>query len=286
MSQTIEIEEIVKDVESEYVEELKTALKAAEKAGKVMDSYSNRNAVVEKRKSSYSDLVTEADIECQKAIIEVISDSYPQDSFLAEEEGLKPDSKDRYWVIDPIDGTTNFMTGFDYFCTSIALRVKHESKIGVVYSPETGLNKLFYAVKDEGSYVKGINSGKIRKLETSQRSLKDSSVVIDHSNLDDKSRHINGEFINSLMKTGMSFRRPGSAALNLANIGAGSLDGAIIHVNDWDYAAGSLIIEEAGGEVNLNQIKSNNLTEVISSNGIIQENLSERNARYFNSEKQ
>lgn len=284
MGFNFEVESIVDEFSSNYREELTVALKAAEKAGQVMESYSDVDASIYDRKSAYSDIVTEADIDSQNKIVNTISQTFPEDEFLAEEEGLKADSDERYWVIDPIDGTTNFKTGFEYFCTSIALRIEDKPKVGVIYSPKTGLNKVFIAVEAEGSYVIDKNSGRLHKLSVSDRSLKDSSVVIDHSSITDKSRHINGDFINNLMQRGVSFRRPGSAALNLANIASGKLDGAIIHVSDWDYAAGELMIEEAGGEIHKNYLESNNLTEVIASNGEVQSELVDRNARYFNSE--
>lgn len=131
--------------DSEYSDELEVALEAAEAAGEVIDEYADGEAEIQGSKSSPGDIYTEADIRAQERIVEVISESFPDDGFLAEEEmGYQEEGKaGRRWVIDPVDGTTNFQKGLDYFCTSIAFEVKGETRVGVVYSPESGLSSLF-----------------------------------------------------------------------------------------------------------------------------------------------
>ncbi|MDY6766298.1 MAG: inositol monophosphatase family protein, partial [Candidatus Nanohaloarchaea archaeon] len=105
------------------------------------------------RKSSYTDLVTEADHAVQETVVETIAAEFPGDGFLAEEDDLRPEGEDRVWVIDPIDGTTNFAHGFPYYCTSIALQVDGEPVVGVVNRPPQ--EELFTAVRGGGASLNG-----------------------------------------------------------------------------------------------------------------------------------
>ena len=140
--------------DSRFSEELTVALEAAEKAGEIIDEYAAGKAKVEGQKSSGNDIFTEAELKCQEVIVETVTEAFPEDSFLAEEDlDYNEENEDgRKWIVDPIDGTSNFQRGLEYFCTSIAFEVDGDKKLGVVYSPEKGISKLFFALKNRGAY--------------------------------------------------------------------------------------------------------------------------------------
>lgn len=134
----------------DFEEELQTAFRAGEDAGEVIDSFVENGFETEDKEDGST--VTEADRKAQEKVVEVISERFPEDGFLGEEEGLSPSGENRFWVIDPIDGTFNFDHGFSHFCVSIALKVEGETVLGVVYSPESSADDTYLAVKGEGAY--------------------------------------------------------------------------------------------------------------------------------------
>ncbi|MFB6265945.1 MAG: inositol monophosphatase, partial [Candidatus Nanohaloarchaea archaeon] len=185
-----------------FERELEVAEEAARKAGEVMQRYREDGFSID-RKDSYTDLVTEADREAQEVIVETIQEEFPEDGFLGEENDLRPDGEDRVWVIDPVDGTTNFVHGFPYYGTSIALRVGDVSKAGVVYYPS--MDEMFSAVEDGGATVNG------KEIQVSDvGELRDSLLFIP---LHDSSREELDkglELVDDAIRNPASYRRPGA----------------------------------------------------------------------------
>jgi myo-inositol-1(or 4)-monophosphatase len=188
-------------------------------------------------------LVTEADLASEKFIINKIEKAYPSHSILAEEGAAKNKNSAFKWVIDPLDGTTNFAHRFPFYCVSIALEYKKEIVVGVVYDPER--RELFYAAKNGGAYL---NDRKIRvSCETElSRALLATGFPYD---IGTSSEDNLGHFVR-LAKLARGIRRAGSAALDLCYLACGRIDGFWeLKLSPWDTAAGKLIVEEAGGRV-------------------------------------
>lgn len=220
--------------------ELKVAQKACAEAGKIALKFFREGFEV--RHKGKADLVTDADIACEKKIKEVIAKAFPTHSFLGEESGRKGNSE-FLWVVDPIDGTTNFSHRLEVFCHSIALVKGGDILCGAVFNPVQ--EKLFCAEKGKGSFF---NGKKIHVSKTSQ--LVDSLLVTgfpyERNSLDDKTL----KSIANLRGKCQDLRRFGSAALDLCNVACGVLDGYFEYsLQPWDVAAGLLIVREAGGKV-------------------------------------
>jgi myo-inositol-1(or 4)-monophosphatase len=271
--------------ESEFSEELGVALEAAEKAGEIMDKYAGGEAEIEGEKATVGDIYTEADLKCQEVIVETITEAFPDDSFLAEEdlEYNEENEDGRRWIIDPVDGTSNFQRGLEYFCTSIAFEVKDDTKLGVVYSPEEGLSKVFFAVKDEGAYTAPESSDlkEVERLEVSEVENPRRSMVFSRiSNLEDEYLD-QKEAWSQLAGEGVSLRYMGAGALEICKVASGAGEGFISHTEArWDFAAAELLVREAGGEVEVEESKVPGKHRIIASNGEIQ-NLLKENSREF-----
>ena len=210
-------------------------------------------------------LVTDVDFACQERIIKLIRQSFPQDHIISEEKSNRFDGTQNRWIVDPLDGTTNYAHGYPFFCTSIAYEVKGEVVLGVVYNPI--FKELFTGRKGRGAYLNG------RRLNVSGiRTLKNSllSTGFPYDIVTSKDNNID-HFINFLYHA-QAVRRDGSAALNLSYVAAGRFDGYWeLKLNSWDMAAGALIVREAGGRItNLRggrfDIYKN---DVIATNGLI-----------------
>lgn len=219
---------------------VQTAEEAARRAGHVLRAWSSKFTVREK---SRANLVTEADEASQKAIHEFIHGRYPQHGFCGE-EGLSvenPDSPYR-WVIDPLDGTTNYVHGFPYFAVSIGLECRGEMIVGAVFDPVH--DEMFLAARGEGATLNR------RPLKCSEVDRLEQALVI--SSLP-TSTSINDEPVKRFLRVlpiAQTVQRTGSAALNLANIAAGRVDGFwSSSLKPWDMAAGILLVEEAGGRI-------------------------------------
>jgi len=222
---------------------LNIAVKAARRAGSVI----NRAVLeggLEVRAKNRNDFVTQVDRAAEQAIIDVIRRAYPDHSFLAEESGAAQGARTEYlWVIDPLDGTTNFIHGFPQYCVSIALEHKGVLTQAVVYDP--GKNELFTASRGRGAFL---DDRRIRASRCAH--LKDALVGTgfpfkELSRLDLYLRQL-----RTLMGTCAGVRRAGSAALDLAYVAAGRMDAFWeMGLSRWDMAAGALLIQEAGGLV-------------------------------------
>jgi myo-inositol-1(or 4)-monophosphatase len=218
-----------------------TAVQAARKAGFVL-----KTRLGKKRKVGYKgvvNLVTEMDILAEKIIVSEIRKHFPDHSILAEERTATCQESDYRWVIDPLDGTTNYAHGFPIFCVSIALTKNNEPILGVVYDPTR--DELFVAEKSKGARLNG------RRLYVSSESDLSRSLLATGFPYDIRETRINNfDHFHNFAIRAQAVRRAGSAALDLCYVAAGRFDGFWeMKLAPWDLAAGSLMVSEAGGTV-------------------------------------
>lgn len=226
-----------------YKNELKIAMEAADIASNIILDYRNSKAFDIELKGK-NDLVTDADVASEKAIISHISKQFPDDSFLAEETSNELSlPKGRVWIIDPIDGTTNFAHGFPVFCVSIALWENGEPIVGLV--KEVAKGELFYATKGGGAWL-GEQRLNVSKLTDPSQSLLGTGFPYTSFTYVDEYLSL----FKSLMQSTHGIRRPGAASYDLCCVAAGRFDGFFeLGLSPWDVAAGALIILEAGGSL-------------------------------------
>ena len=219
----------------------KIAVNAALKAGSYI--LKNLGKVKSVRYKGEINIVTEIDKKAESIIVNTIKKAYPDHNFLAEEKIYKKRNLDYTWIIDPLDGTTNFLHGFPIFCVSIALQYKDDIILGVVYDPTR--DELFYAEKGKGAFL---NKKKIRVSKT--RDLKKSLLATGFAYNKKRVRNNNVTNFFSVMKAAQAVRRAGSAAIDLCYVACGRFDGFWeLFLHPWDTAAGILIVEESGGKV-------------------------------------
>jgi myo-inositol-1(or 4)-monophosphatase len=221
---------------------LNIAVKAARRAGSIITRASEDIGSLTVNDKSYNDFVTEVDLASEKEIIRVLKASYPDHAFLGEETGLSHQA-DNIWIIDPLDGTTNFLHGFPQYCISIALEEKGEITQAVIYDPNR--NDLFTATKGQGAYLNQ------RRMRVSNKSkLKESILGTGFPFRDFQHLPVYLKIFEEVVRGTSGIRRPGSAALDLAYVAAGWFDGFFeINLSKWDIAAGGLLVTEAGGIV-------------------------------------
>ncbi|MDI6767865.1 MAG: inositol monophosphatase family protein [Bacteroidota bacterium] len=220
------------------------AVEAAKQAGNFLSQNLGKVRDIQRKSDQERNLVTEIDKRSEEIIIETIKKHYPTHGILAEESGKSQRQESDYkWIIDPLDGTTNYTHSLPIFCVSIGVERKGEIVAGVIYDPNN--DELFTAEKGKGAFL---NSKRIKVSQTD--SLTRSLLVTGFPyNITENPDHAVEHFINFLM-TAQAVRRLGSAALDLAYIAAGRFDGFWeVALNPWDMAAGTLIVQEAGGEV-------------------------------------
>lgn len=194
-------------------------------------------------KLNESDVVTVADGQSEAYIIERIKSLYPSHSILSEESGGQEKSDDWRWVIDPIDGTTNFSAGIPFCCVSIGIEYDGRPMVGVVYDPLT--DELFTAVRGEGAFLNGspISASSNHRLD---RAVVSSGFPVDKGENPDN----NLDNVSRVMPLVRGFRRLGSAAMDMCYVAAGYLDAYWeMNLHRWDVSAASLIVEEAGGVI-------------------------------------
>ena len=222
---------------------LNIAVKAARRAGSLINRATNDLDKLTIERKSQNDFVSEVDHAAERAIIDVLREAYPQHSILAEESGLADTGSEYQWIIDPLDGTTNFLHGFPQYCVSIALTVKGVLTHGVIYDPSR--NDLFYATKGGGAFL---NERRIRVSKTIY--LKDGLIGtgFPYKEFSQFDRYI--AMFKDITQKAAGVRRTGSAALDLAYVACGRYDGFWeMGLSPWDMAAGALLIKEAGGLV-------------------------------------
>lgn len=223
---------------------LNIAIKAARRAGDVISRYVDRVDTLTVKAKERNDFVSEVDAVAEREIVQIIHQLHPDHAILGEEGGTQSRGNDEYvWVIDPLDGTTNFLHGFPVFSVSIA--VKHRGKLlhGVIYDPLR--NELFTASAGDGAQL---NNRRIRcsNLKTLEGALIGTGFPFrENQNLDQYLK-----MFAAVTRKAAGIRRAGSAALDLAYVAAGRLDGFWeLGLKEWDMAAGVLMIQEAGGSV-------------------------------------
>ena len=234
---------------------LNLMIKACEKASKILIRDFGEVEKLQVSKKGPSDFVTNSDLKTEKIIIEELVRGRPDYSIISEENGVKENKDNKNtWIIDPIDGTVNFLHGIPHFATSIALKHENEIISGLIFDPIK--DEMFYAEKNNGAYL---NNKRIRvsKKNNIQECLFASGKV-------DK-------------KIEFSYRKSGSAALDLAYIACGRYDGYFqknLHL--WDIAAGLILVEEAGGVINQIDLNFHKDIKIIASSPDINEKLMEK----------
>ena len=211
---------------------LNIMIKACEKASKVIIRDFGEIENLQVAKKGPRDFVTKTDKRVEEILIEELTKSKKNYSFLTEESGkIENNDKDKIWIIDPIDGTTNFLHGIPHFAISVALKIDNKLKSALIHDPIK--NEIFYAEENNGSYY---NNQRVR--------------VSKKNDLNECLFSSDSKGLKSIFPK-LNMRNTGSAALDLAYVGSGRLDGYFHNnINLWDIAAGILIVEEAGGTIN------------------------------------
>lgn len=239
------------------------AVQAAEAGGKVLlEMFGNS---LEIRHKGAVDLVTNADHAAEKVIVEHLRGVFPRHDILAEEGDYGPRQSDYRWIIDPLDGTTNFAHGLPWWAVSIALEVHGEIVLGVVFNPR--LQEMFVAEKGQGAYLNEL------PVRVSATGCLEQALLATGFPYDRKSSDINNydHFVN-FQQEAQACRRPGVASLDLAYTACGRFDGYWeMKLKPWDLAAGQLIVSEAGGRVSTFSDGPLDIygAEILASNGLI-----------------
>jgi myo-inositol-1(or 4)-monophosphatase len=221
---------------------LNMAVKAARRAGSIITRASEDINSLTVTHKNFNDFVSEVDLASEREIIRVLKEAYPRHGFLGEETGLS-EQVENIWIIDPLDGTTNFLHNYPQYCVSIALQQKGEITQAVIYDPNR--NNLFTASKGRGAFLND------RRIRVSKKiKLQDSMLGTGFPFRDFTHLPAYLKIFEELVRGTSGIRRPGSAALDLAYVAAGWFDGFWeIGLSPWDIAAGSLLVREAGGIV-------------------------------------
>ncbi len=249
---------------------LNIAIEAAKEAGKFLKHNLGKVRVINLKSGQEKNLVTEIDKKSEELIVGIIKKHFPTHDILAEESGSEHGKKSDFrWIIDPLDGTTNYTHGLPIFCVSIGLERKGDLIAGVIYDPN--LNELFSAEKGRGAFLNG------RRLRVSQtEKLKQSLLVTGFPyNVNENPDNCIEHFVNFLL-TGQAVRRMGSAAIDMAYVAAGRYDGFWeVNLNAWDMAAGVLLIREAGGKVTGFEGEEIDIykKKIVASNGLIHDEM-------------
>lgn len=219
---------------------LTIGIQAARQASKVILRALDRLDTVEVQRKAHNDFVTEVDKRAEQEIIQVIHKAYPDHAILGEESG-HTEGSEICWIIDPLDGTTNFIHGFPHFSISIAVKNRDQLEAGVIYDPIR--NELFTAARGKGATLNE------RRIRVSARKKLEEALIgtgFPHREIEHFRPFL--KILENVFPQCAGVRRAGSAALDLAYVAAGRLDGFWeAHLKEWDMAAGALIIQEAGG---------------------------------------
>jgi myo-inositol-1(or 4)-monophosphatase len=222
---------------------LNIAVRAARRAGSIINRSALEGAPLEVRAKQANDYVTQVDRAAEEAIIDVVRKAYPDHGFMAEESGTTAVETPYRWIIDPLDGTTNYIHGFPQYCVSIAVEQRGALVHGVVYDPVR--NELFTASKGRGAYL---NDRRIRVSKCTR--MQEALVGTGFPFKELKRVDLYLRQLKRLMSGASGVRRAGAAALDLAYVACGRLDAFWeLGLSPWDMAAGALLIQEAGGLV-------------------------------------
>ena len=254
--------------EHDYTRELDAAVRAAREAGRHIQERTENLGELHIRKKGLNDLVTEVDEAAQRIIIRILEETFPTYEVLAEEGDM--DASERRaegyrWIIDPIDGTTNFAHGVPPYSVSIGLQLVEEIVVGVVL--DVSRNELFTAVRENGLRVNGA-PGSVSMTDTLSESLISTGFPYRSVGHIDLYLQVLGQF----MTKSRGLRRPGSAAIDLAYVASGRFDGFFeTGLSPWDVAAGLLLVEEGGGRVTDYRVRQNPVfaEQILATNGHI-----------------
>ncbi len=235
---------------------LNVMIKASEKASKVLIRDFGEVEKLQVSKKGPSDFVTNSDLKVEKIIIEELKKARPNYSIISEENGIENNKdKNNTWIIDPIDGTINFLHGIPHFAISIALKSHNEIVSGLIFDPIK--NEMFFAEKDNGAFF---NNHRIR---VSKKNKLNDCLFVTGGKLKKEPK--------------LSFRKSGCASLDMAYVAAGRYDGYFqSDLNLWDIAAGIILVKEAGGTLNEIDVSSNNNIKIIASSADINSKLIEK----------
>jgi len=250
------------------------SVKAACEAGKILKRFYGSSYRVERKDGSFREIITEVDRLVEKCIIEILVSSLPKSTIWTEENGFIANNESHLlWIVDPIDGTVNYINGIPFCAVSIACIKDKTLHIGVIYNPFT--NEYFYAQRNLGAWL---NETPIKVSKATN--LSESLLACAFSSKATPARQKEFSVFGSLNDLSRGCLRTGSAAINLAYVACGRLSGTWGHqLKVWDVMAGLLIVQEAGGEVNVDKIPWDQRNEVIScfaTNGKIHEELSQK----------
>ena len=236
---------------------LNIMIKASEKASKVLIRDFGEVEKLQVSVKGPLNFVSNADTKAEKIIIEELSKARKNYSIISEEDGSKiGKDKNNIWIIDPIDGTTNYLHGVPHFAISIALKSNNEIISGVIYDPIK--DEMFYAEKNNGAYYNN------QRIRVSKKKKLEDCLFATGGNISEKNK----------TNTNIIIRRSGSAALDMAYVATGRFDGYFQkNLNIWDIAAGIIIVKEAGGIINEIDLSKNNNIKVLASNSSINDKL-------------
>ena len=245
----------------------RVAISAAYKGAEILQSYFGNITRIEKK--GVIDLVTEADVNSENRIVATIREAFPDHTILAEESGLEKGTQDYAWLVDPLDGTTNFAHRLPIFCISIAFAIGSDIRVGIVLNPVSG--ELFTASRDEGAKLNG------KPIEVSSTAGVTNSLLV--TGFPYNVREVFEPIITryaSCLRASQGIRRLGSAALDLCYVACGRFEGFWEqNLKPWDTAAGSLIAAEAGGCVTdfSNRRFQVDAKEILATNGKIHDEM-------------
>ena len=248
-------------------EPLEFAIQLAFESGRIQKKYFQKALSISHK--GEINLVTNVDVECQSRIIELIAEHFPDDEVISEEKTNVYETGKNRWIIDPLDGTTNYAHGYPFFCTSIGYEVDGEIIVGVVYNPIA--DEIFFARKGDGSFFNGERMS-VSKVSDMKQALLSTGFPYDIAT--NPQNNIN-QWTAFLFRA-QGLRRDGSAGLNLSYTAAGRFDGFWeLKLSPWDMAAGVLIVTEAGGTVTSLRGETFNLYRggIVASNGLVHQEM-------------
>lgn len=217
------------------------AKEAALDAGRIIASYFGKEHQYKYKNESKSDFATQADLESQAKIVDILTKNFPSHNIIAEENARINNNSEYTWVIDPLDGTFSFSIGMPNFAVSIGLLKNHKPVLGVVFYVMT--NDLYYAQKDQGAFLNG------KKIQVSKKdNLVQASMIVDLGHSHSRGPKMDLYIIPLSLKLGQMYSI-GTTAGALALAGRGAQDGVIAQAWIWDFVAGTVIVREAGGKV-------------------------------------
>jgi myo-inositol-1(or 4)-monophosphatase len=222
---------------------LNIAVRAARRAGSIINRAALDSGGLRVTSKRAKDFVTQVDHAAEEAILEIVKKAYPEHGFIAEESGAARADAEFVWIIDPLDGTTNFIHGFPQYCVSIGIQQRGATAHAVVYDPTR--NELFTASKGRGAFLND------RRIRVSTLARFGEALVGTGFPFKEVTRlELYTRQLQALMRSCAGVRRAGAAALDLAYVACGRLDGFWeLGLSPWDMAAGALLIQEAGGLV-------------------------------------